>query len=230
MLRPLAVFLVLYVVFVEFLKVGSDIPHFPIYLLLGIVLWNFFSDITNGAIGSIVSQGDLIRKINFPKYVIVGSTSISAIINLSINMIIIFVFMLIFGASPTLSAIYLVPLSILIIYLFGLGLGLILATLYVRLRDVSYIWEVIMQAAFYATPILYPLTMVPLYAQKILLLNPVAIAIQEARESLITSQAITPSDLYNGAIGYLPLLTVPTVLIIGILYFRKKSPTFAEDI
>ncbi|MGK2896606.1 MAG: ABC transporter permease, partial [Candidatus Saccharimonadales bacterium] len=82
LLKPLFLFTILYFVFVFFLRVGSDIPHWPVALLLGIVLWNFFGEITNNGLGSIVGRGDVIRKINFPKYVIVLASSISAFINL----------------------------------------------------------------------------------------------------------------------------------------------------
>ena len=82
LLRPLLLFLILYIVFAKILKVGDNIPHYPVYLLLGIVLWNFFIEVTTGSIGSIVGKADLIRKINFPKYIIVLALSLAAVINL----------------------------------------------------------------------------------------------------------------------------------------------------
>lgn len=87
-----------------------------------------------------------------------------------------------------------------------------------------------MQAGFYATPVLYPLQILPNYAQKILMLNPIAIAIQEARSVLITKETITAYDIYGSAVGYAPLLLIPLLIIFGALYFRNKSPNFAEDI
>ena len=230
LLRPLALFIVLYVVFVKFLRVGESVPHFPNYLLLGIVLWNFFSDLTNGAIGSVVSRGDLIRKISFPKYVIVIATSVSALINLLINMIIIFLFMTIFGADPSLEAIAVLPLAILLLFVLGMGIGFILASLFVNYRDVNYIWEVVMQAGFYATPVLYPLQIMPESAQKILMINPAAVIIQEARKSMITEQTITAHSLYGGYIGYFPMIIVILICLFGFYIFRKKSKNFAEDI
>src|SRR5690348_2520218 len=71
LLRPLALFLILYFVFAKFLRIGDAVPHFPVYLLLGIVIWNYFAEVTNGGVSAIVGRGDLIRKLNFPKYVIV---------------------------------------------------------------------------------------------------------------------------------------------------------------
>lgn len=78
--------------FSEFLRVGDSIPHFPLYLLVGIVLWNFFTEVTNGSVSAIVDKGGLLRKINFPKYVILLATSFSALINLAINSVVIIVF------------------------------------------------------------------------------------------------------------------------------------------
>src|SRR5882762_90595 len=86
LLRPLLLFVILYVVFVKFLKIGNRVPHYPVYLLLGIVLWNFFNEMTAQSVGSIVGRGDLIRKIKIPRWVIIISTSLSALINLFLNL------------------------------------------------------------------------------------------------------------------------------------------------
>ncbi|MGB4795858.1 MAG: ABC transporter permease, partial [Candidatus Saccharimonadales bacterium] len=94
LLRPLMMFAILYVVFVKFLKIGGDVPHYPIYLLLGIVLWTFFSDMTTQSLGSIVGRGDLIRKIKIPRWMIVLSSSINALINLGLNLLVIAFFMI----------------------------------------------------------------------------------------------------------------------------------------
>src|SRR5687768_14942530 len=103
LLRPLALFAILYVVFAVFLKVGDQIPHYPTYLLIGIVLWNFFAEVTNGSVAAIVNQGGLLRKINFPKYVILLATSVSALINLAINGLVILLFAVVFKVDVSLS-------------------------------------------------------------------------------------------------------------------------------
>src|SRR5690606_38231690 len=82
-----------------FLRIGGDIPHWPVSMLLGIVLWNFFSEVTNNGVTSIVNRGDIIRKINFPKYVIVIAGTISAFINLIINLLVIGVFIAVNGVD-----------------------------------------------------------------------------------------------------------------------------------
>src|ERR1700685_2932449 len=95
LLRPLLIFVILYVVFVKFLKLGNGVPHYPVYLLFGIVLWNFCLEMTMQSLGSIVGRGDLIRKIRIPRWIIVLSSSIGAVINFLLNMLVIIVFMLI---------------------------------------------------------------------------------------------------------------------------------------
>src|SRR5437868_14765883 len=94
LLRPLLLFVILYLVFVKVLKSGGGIPHFPVYLLLGIVIWNFFLEMTVQSLGSIVGRGDLIRKISIPRWLIVFTSSLSALINLCLNLIVVAIFMI----------------------------------------------------------------------------------------------------------------------------------------
>lgn len=231
LLRPLLMFAILYVVFVKFLRIGGDVPHFPVYLLLGIVLWNFFGEMTSQSLGSIVGRGDLIRKIRIPRWMIVFSTSISAIINLFLNLVVIGVFMVLNQVEITWNILWF-PLSLVQVYVFALGLSLFLSAAFVKYRDISYIWEVIIQAGFYLTPILYPLTMITNETfQKILLMNPMAQAIQDARHSLVTSEAITANSLFHGGwYMFIPIIIVVLTLIFGLLYFKKESKYFAENI
>jgi ABC-2 type transport system permease protein len=231
LLRPLLLFVILYVVFVKFLKLGDDVPHYPVYLLFGIVLWNFFVEMTMQSLGSIVGRGDLIRKIHIPRWIIVLSSSISAVINLLLNLVVIAIFMIIGHVSISFSILWL-PLILLEIYLLALGISLFLSAAFVKYRDINYIWEVVIQAGFYATPILYPLSRITnVTLQKIILLSPMAQTIQDARYVLITKATITPQKIFNG--GWHEL--VPFALVIGIvfggqLYFRRQSKSFAENI
>ncbi len=233
LLRPLALFVVLYVVFVNFLKVGSDIPHFAVYLLLGVVLWNYFVEVTMNGVSAIVGKGDLLRKLAFPRYVVVVSGSFSALISLLINLVVFAVFMLFSGVPFTIDILWLIPL-IMELFIFALSLAFILSALFVRFRDINYIWEVVLQAGFYATPILYPISMVvaisPM-AAKIIMLNPMAQIIQDARHVAITPQAQTIAGIYGQSFARLiPVAIVIIIAVIGVIYFRKKSPSFAEEI
>lgn len=235
LLRPLFLFAILYIVFVYFLRIGGDIPHWPVAMLLGIVLWSFFSEVTNNGVTSIVNRGEVIRKINFPKYVIILAGTISAFINLLLNLIVIFVFMAFSGVDISWLAL-LTPIYILEIFVLALGLAFFLSAVFVKLRDINYIWEIIMQGLFYASAIIYPLAMVieinARAATLLLTINPVAQAIQDARYSLI-NQEYTPT-LYSlsGSLlwSLIPITMVVVVFVIGALYFKKKSPNFAESV
>jgi ABC-2 type transport system permease protein len=231
LLRPLFMFIILYVVFVKVLKAGGNIPHFPVYLLLGIVIWNFFQEMTTQSLGSIVGRGDLIRKIRIPRWMIVFSSSISAVINLLLNLVVIVVFMALNHVDPLRTALWL-PLILAEVYLLGLGLSLFLAAAFVKFRDITYIWEVILQAGFYITPILYAMSFIPnITVQKIMLLNPMAQAIQDARYATITHATPTAHRLFDGGpYMFIPFVLVFLILIAGLAYFRRESKYFAENI
>lgn len=241
LLRPLLLFVILYVVFVNFLKFGANVPHFPIYLLLGIVLWNFFSEMTVQSLGSIVGRADLIRKIRIPRWIIVLSSSISALINLGLNLSVVLVFVLFSDVDLLKSALWL-PLILAEIYLLALGISLFLAAAFVKYRDVGYIWDVVLQAGFYLTPIIYPLSAITNMTiagvhisgeaiLKFMLLNPMAQAIQDARYTVITPQAQTIHQVFHGGwFRFIPIVAVIAILIGGLLYFRKQAKYFAENI
>lgn len=231
LLRPLLMFLVLYIVFAKFLRLGDAVPNFPIYLLLGIVLWQFFSDMTNQSLGSIVGRGDLIRKIRIPRWLIIVSTSVSAMINLGLNLIVVMIFVLFSNMDLLVTSIWL-PVILLEIYILGLGLSLLLAAAFVKYRDISYIWEVVMQAGFYVTPILYPITLITnIDFQKILLLNPMAQAIQDARYAVVTHETVTMSQVFaTGFVRLIPVAICLALIIAGVLYFRREAKSFAENL
>lgn len=231
LLRPLLLFVILYLVFVKFLKIGSGTPHFPVYLLLGIVIWNFFSEMTVQSLGSIVGRGDLIRKIRIPRWIIVLSSSISTLINLALNLVVVVVFMVINHVGLLDTAAWL-PLILLEVYIFSLGVSLFLAASFVKYRDINYIWEVVLQAGFYLTPILYPLGQITNATfQKLIMINPMAQAIQDARYATVTHQTQTIYHVFGGSwYKFAPFIIVIIVFVLGLDYFRRQSKFFAENI
>lgn len=231
LLRPLLLFATLYIVFAKFLKFGATIPHYPQYLLLGILLWNYFTEVTVGSVGSIVGKGDLIRKINFPKYTIILAGSFSAFINLLLNFIVLAVFMIIGHVAIGWHALLIIPL-ILELFILSISLAFFLSALFVKFRDVQYIWEVVVQAAFYATPILYALSIVPHNIAKILILNPMAQIIQDARWAMITPDTETIYQVYGGDkwIWLIPLGITALLAVTSAIYFRSQSKYFAEEV
>jgi ABC-2 type transport system permease protein len=231
LLRPLLIFLILYLVFTVFLPLGKGVPHYPVYLFTGIVFWNYFAEVTTGSVAAIVGKGDLLRKINFPKYVVILAGSFSALINLALNAVVIAIFMVIGHVGLTWHAVLLLPL-IAELFVAAIALAFLLSALFVRFRDISYIWEVIMQAAFYATPILYALQRVPHKYAKFLILNPMAQIIQDARHVLITPYALTINQIYGGdkLIWLIPVGLTVLVAVGAGAYFRSQSKYFAEEV
>jgi len=232
-LRPLLMFAILYVVFAKILRFGGEIPHYPVYLLTGTVLWSFFTECTGQGIQAMIQRGDLIRKISFPKWIIVVSATATALINLGINLCVVIIFAMLNGVMPSWSWL-LVPFSVVELYALALGISFLLGAINVKFRDIASIWDVLVQAMFYAVPIIYPISMVAetsVFAAKILLLNPISQVIQDVRHNLITSEAITAWDyLGHWWIVIIPILLVVVLLVLAGLYFRKKSKYFAEEI
>ncbi len=233
LLRPLMMFAILYVVFAKLLRFGGDIPHYPVYLLAGTTMWSFFTECTSQGIQAMVVRGDLIRKISFPKYIVVVSATLTAVINMLINLVVVIIFALINGVTPSLSWL-LVPLSLLELYVLALGISFLLGAINVKYRDITSIWDVCIQALFYAVPIIYPISMVAessVMAAKIILLNPIAQAIQDIRHNLITHEAITTWNFISSFwVQILPIILIIIILIFATFYFRKKSKFFAEDV
>ncbi len=234
-LRPLLTFAILYIVFAKLLRMGNDIPHYPVYLLTGTVLWSFFTECTGQGIQAIVQRGDLLRKISFPKYIVVVSATATALINLAINLCVVVIFALINGVSPSWSW-FVVPFLVLELYTLSLGISFLLGAINVKYRDVTSIWDVLIQALFYAIPIIYPLSMVlesgnfGLTAARIIMLNPIAQVIQDVRYNLITTETITAWEILPGSLQMVPILLVFLVLALAALFFRKRSKRFAEEV
>ena len=232
-IRPFLMFGTMYLVFAKFLRFGDEIPHYPVYLLVGTVLWNFFIECTNQGIQSLLIRSDLMRKIAFPKWIIVLSATTTALINLGINFVVIILFSFFSGIAPSLGWL-LVPFLILELYLLSLGLALLLGSVNIKYRDVQSIWEVLVQALFYAVPIIYPIQMVATYSNftaHLLMLNPIAQVIQDVRSLLVTDATLTSWEILpHFLLNFIPLLLVSLVFIAGMLVFKRKSKYFAEEI
>ena len=234
-LKPLMIFVVMYFIFVKFLRItDSSIPNYAITLLLGLSLWGFFTEAVTLGMNSIVARGDLMRKINFPKYIVIISSMVSALISLSINLLVVLAFAIFAGVKFQWS-VFLLPFNIVLLFATAFGLALILATLYVKFRDISHIWEVFMQILVYSMPIMYPISMVTKVSffgvsiAKIMMLNPIALAIQDIRHNLIAHETPTFWTLFeNYWFALIPILITTLLVAFGLWYFNKNSKKFAE--
>lgn len=231
LLKPLFLFVILYIVFTKFLNIGRGIPNYALSLLLGIVLWNFFTEATSGALKSIISKGGLIRKLDIPRYLIPIASIASAFINLLLSLGLVFLFVLVAGGGAlSWKTLVLFPVLLVEFTLIAVAVGYFLAALYVRFRDISHIWDVIKQALWYGIPLIYPLSIVPSeLMQKLIILNPLAQNIQDIRAVVTYSGTTQINDLFTNPLVHLaPPVVVIVALVLAIVYFNKRSNTFAE--
>ncbi len=232
LMRPLLLFAILYAVFVGILNIGGDQPLFGVALLLGIVVFQFFADSTGASIRSLVARENLIRKIDFPRAAIPVSCVLQAIFNFALNLIPVFIFLIAAGGSFYLRWLEL-PLILAMLIIFVTGLSLLLSAMFVSFRDVEPIWEVISQALFYGTPILYSLSIVidkvGLTAAQIMLANPLAAAIQQLRHAIVDPSYQSPGQIFGTTAGDLiPIGISLLTFVVGALYFRRMAPLIAE--
>jgi len=230
-LKPLFMFAVLYILFVYIAPIGKGIPHYGISLLLGIVFWNFFSEATMIGATSVVAHGELIRKISIPRYLVVLASSASAMINLSLSMIVVLIFAIFNGVYPSMSWLF-IPIVIFELYIFALGVAFALSALYVKFRDITYIWEVFLQAGFYVSMVLVPMVAVPERLRSWFFINPIVQILQDTRALLIpTVKNITIwNSVENIAIRTAPFIIVLIVCVFGFYYFKSRSKYFAEEV
>jgi len=229
LLKPLFLFAILYIVFIFIIPLGKDVEHYPVYLLTGVVVWNFFTEATTMGTMSVVLRENLIRKISIPTFLIVLASQCAALINLGLNLIVIFIFSILNGIQPGVDWLLLVPLVV-ELFMLTFGISLFLSSFFVKYRDILYIWEIATQAGFYATPIIYPLMSVPSCLHKWFFINPMAQIIQDARYIIATKTSVNMWSTIHSAAVIIPFMMVSLVFVVGVVCFKQRSRFFAEDI
>jgi ABC-2 type transport system permease protein len=231
LMRPLMLFGVLYVVFTQFVKLGGGVKHYEAVLLLGVVIYTFFSDATSKGVDSVIQQENLVRKIHFPRMVIPLTAVVTACFNFGLNLIAVCIFIVIAGVPIQAGWLELIPL-VLFLVIFCTGIAMLLSALFVRFRDVQPIWEVLLTVSFYASPVLYPLEIIPSRTvEQILMFNPLALVLQEARHSVIDPEAMSAAYAIGGTARLLiPVAIVVGVFALGFWVFNREAPRIAEEL
>ena len=233
LMRPLMLFGVLLFVFTKVFRIGSDeVEHYPVMLLLGIVLFTFFQESTTNAVTSVVSQESIVRKTQFPRLVIPLATVVTGAFNLGLNFVIVFAFVFAFGVDPTWTWL-LLPVAFLLLLVFTAAMSSALSVLYVRFRDVSIIWLVVAQMLFYGTPILYPVTAFESESiEHLLMVNPLAVIFQQVWVWVLAEpQAPTAVEAAGGALNLLPAAAIFLgACVFAVWIFRREAPRIAEDL
>ena len=230
LIRPLMLFAVLLFVFTKIFRLGSQVPNYPVLLLLGIVLFTFFSEATQNAVGSVVAQEGIVRKTQFPRLVIPLAVVLTAAFNLSLNLIVVFVFIFAWGVEPSWTWLLLPP-ALALLFLLTTAMSMVLSVMYVRFRDVLIIWTVSAQVLFYATPILYPIEIVPDSYQQFIFLNPLAPIFEQIRVWVLDPNAPTAVDVVGGVAGLIPAAAIFVgVCAFAVWIFNRDAPKIAEDL
>lgn len=218
LLNPLLTMIVLSVVFSTLFK--FNIPHYPVYLLSGILAWNFFSSATNQAMAEMAINGGLMNRIYLPKAVIVVSSIGTAVVNLGFSFIPLVLIALVTAAPINLSLVSILFGAVLLL-MFSLGVGLILATLAIFFADMIPVYEVLLSVWFYSTPIIYPLDIIPadwIWAFK---LNPMYYLIDLFRQPMF-SGTVAPIETW-----LIASFSAVVVLVIGWIVFTSKTTEYA---
>jgi ABC-type polysaccharide/polyol phosphate export permease len=223
LLKPLLMFGTLYLVFSVFVR--WDTENYKLYLLLGIILWNFLSEVTLNSMVLLEGKASIIKKIYFPRWIVVIASSLTSLLTLLLNIIVFFIFFVFSGATFHASA-FLLVLYLIELYILSVGAALLLCALYPKFRDIHHIWEVFVQLGFWVTPIIYPISIVPQKYHAFIFLNPMAKIIQGIRQAIIGP----PGD-FTGFAHHLVILSAAAVLFLaGLTLFNKLSRSFAEDL
>jgi ABC-2 type transport system permease protein len=227
--RPLMLFGVLLVVFTKALHIQTHVPHYPVLLLMNIVLFGFFQEGTTAALPSIVGREGIVRKTQFPRIVIPVAAVLTALFNIGLNLIVTFIFILSFGVAPMWTWL-LLPVVIALLLILTVAVAMILSSLYPRFRDLSIIWTVVSTALFYGTPVIYSLDAIHSHTiARIIALNPLTPILALARRWIIDPHAPSPAALSGGTAR----LLIPIAIYVGIcaaaaVVFRREAPRIAE--
>ncbi|MFP5361462.1 MAG: ABC transporter permease [Thermoleophilia bacterium] len=231
LLRPLMLFGIVYFVFSYVVDAGAGVQHYGVILLLAMILYFFFSEVTGAGVTSMVDRESLLRKVGFPRAVVPLSVALVAAMNLALNLVVLAAFVVLSGVDPRWTWL-LLPVPFALMLVFATGVAMLLSALYVRYRDVRPIWDVVLQAFFYATPILYPIEAVIGYSEtlaKIMLFNPIAALIQESRH-LLTGAMPLGEALGSSTLILVPLTILVCVTWLGLLVFARMAPRAAEEL
>lgn len=223
-LYPLLTMAVMAVVFSQMFKFNVEGVNYLVYLLTGLVIFNYFSEASMGAMSSVVSNFQLINKVYIPKYIFPISKVLFVGINFLLTLIPLLVMILITGSGETKCVIniyyLLLPYAFLCLFMFTLGLGFILSTVSIFFRDMFYIYGILITLWTYLTPIFYDLSMIPENIRGFFELNPLYIYIDFARTIILEAQMPTPMSFLMCAV------TSIIILIIGMLVFKKNQDKF----
>jgi len=230
LLRPLLLFGILFVVFTQIVRFGNAVPHYPVVLLTGIVLFSFFSEATSAALQSFVQRDNLLRKVAFPRAAVPVAVTLTAAVNSALGLAVVVGLALFDGVTPRLTWLLVIPV-VLGLVAAAACVSLALAVLYVKFRDMRPIWEVLLQLMFWGSPIIYAIEAVPASFRPLLMVNPFSVIVQQVRVWLIDPNAPTAAQAAGSPVLLLvPLAVTLAVIALSAWALRQASRGLAEDL
>jgi ABC-2 type transport system permease protein len=232
LVKPLMLFGIMYLVFSVLLKAGGSDQDFPVELLFGIVLWTFFIESTTLAMNAIAGASDLIRKAYFPRWILVVSSTASALLTFAINTLLVVVVTLLLGKlHPSWSSLV-APLYYIELVALVLGVSLLLSALFVFFRDLGHIWEILSLVLFYGSAVVFPFARIPGSLRDVAGLNPIAQIVQDVRHVVVNpgNPRIPSMATAIGTLEVVPILITIAILVIGFAVFNRLTPKFAENL
>ena len=220
-IEPLLMLSVLFLVFSTMFK--FEIENFPLYLLLGIISYNFFKNGTNIALSSLSNRSSLITQIYFPRSIPAISSCFTASIMLIVELAILGIFMVVLQFNPPFTIIYLIPIYLLA-FVFILGVSLGLSVLNVKFKDVEFIWGIILHAGFFLTPIFYQFDFLPENIQNVLQFSPMVQIVTMAHHVTLYGTLPPLNSLLYASVS------IFSILVIGYLIFRKYQARIVEEL
>ena len=228
LLRPLILFAVLLFVFTQIFRLGSDVPNYPVLLLFNIVVFGFFQESTVQAVTSVVAQEGIVRKTQFPRLVIPLSIVLTGLMNLGLNLIAVFAFLLAYGVDPMWTWL-LLPVGLIPLTMLTTAVSMLVSVLYVRFRDMLIIWTVSATVLFYATPLLYPIEVAPDGLKAPMMVNPLAVIFEQMRVWIIDPTAPNAAEAAGGVARLIPATVIfVTVCVLAWRTFTRQAPKVAE--
>ncbi len=224
LLQPLVNMVIFTVFFGNFANIPSDGLPYPVFVLIGLTFWGFFSNSLSKAGNSFIENEQLVKKVYFPREILTFSSVVTTFIDFLISLAMLFIIIAYYQLHLNLLFIALLFLGVIITSISSAGFGLFLASVNIKYRDIRYIIPFFLQLLIFISPVIYPLTIVRSSFQYLLALNPMTGVIDSLRSALTSGTVAHPNMLTISAIAAV------LSLLLGLIYFRKTERYFADII
>ncbi|MCL4338836.1 ABC transporter permease [Patescibacteria group bacterium] len=219
--QPLVSTFIFTVFFGNLAKISSGKLPYALFVLAGLVFWNFFSSALSHAATSMVGSANIFQKVYFPKMILPLSAILTSFVDFLINLAMLLLAAIVLGYYPSLSALIIFPMAVVVTAITAAGLGLLLTSINIKYRDVGYILPYFIQLLLFLTPVIYPITILSQSHRFIMALNPMTSVIEASR-------TVFSGATYDPVYMVVSFISALVILSVGILYFNKTEQFFAD--